>query len=322
MKLSIRVVLLVATSACIDIAPASALKIGAFNVQVFGPTKFSDSTVVATLSKIVRRYDVVLIQEIRDAAQTVIYSFVGIVNIDSAASGVTYNVTVSPRLGRTSSKEQYAFIYRTDRFTVLNTHLYDDSAADIFEREPYSVLLRDKQQGVGDFFLLGIHVKPDDAFNEINNLPLAYDAAKVALGTDRALLLGDFNAGCSYLTDSQYKAVALVTDKRFTWLISSSTDTTTGTSVCAYDRIVSSQGLLSDVVTSTAGVYLFDKAYGLTSVQTQAVSDHYPVEVNVGGSVAASSEQFVAFSSSVTEVGVALVLSLVAIFGRLVVCFL
>ena len=40
------------------------------------------------------------------------------------------------------------------------------------------------------------------------------------------------------------------------------------------------------------------------------------------GSVAASSEQFVAFSSSVTEVGVALVLSLVAIFGRLVVCFL
>ena len=70
--------------------------------------------------------------------------------------------------------------------------------------------------GVGDFFLLGIHVKPDDAFNEINNLPLAYDAAKVALGTDRALLLGDFNAGCSYLTDSQYKAVALVTDKRFT----------------------------------------------------------------------------------------------------------
>ncbi|KAL5475153.1 hypothetical protein EMCRGX_G027218 [Ephydatia muelleri] len=87
-------------------------------------------------------------------------------------------------------------------------------------------------------------------------------------------------------------------------------------------RIVSSQGLLSDVVTSTAGVYLFDKAYGLTSVQTQAVSDHYPVEVNVGGSVAASSEQFVAFSSSVTEVGVALVLSLAAILGRLVVCFL
>ena len=59
--------------------------------------------------------------------------------------------------------------------------------------------------GVGDFFLLGIHVKPDDVFNEINNLPLTYDAAKVALGTDRALLLGDFNAGCSYLTDSQYK---------------------------------------------------------------------------------------------------------------------
>ena len=289
MKSSIHVVLLAAISVCVDIAPVSALKIGAFNVQVFGTTKFSNSAVVATLSKIVRRYDVVLIQEIRDSAQTVIYSFLGIVNTDSAASGVTYNVSVSPRLGRTSSKEQYAFIYRTDRFTVLNTYLFDDSVRDIFEREPYSVLLRDKQQGVRDFFLLGIHVKPDDAFNEINNLPLAYNETKTALGTDRGILLGDFNAGCSYLTNTQYKAVALVMDKRFTWLISSSVDTTTGTSVCAYDRIVSSQGLLGDVVTSTAGVFLFDKAYGLTSVQTQGVSDHYPVEVNIGGMPAVTS---------------------------------
>ena len=42
--------LLLTASACVHIA--STLKIGAFNVQVFGPTKFSNSAVVATLSKV------------------------------------------------------------------------------------------------------------------------------------------------------------------------------------------------------------------------------------------------------------------------------
>ena len=89
---------------------------------------------------------------------------------------------------------------------------------------------------MSDFFLLGVHIKPDDAYNEINHLPLAFDDAKTAFGTDRGILMGDFNAGCTYLSNTQYRSLALVTDSRFSWLIASGVDTTTGPSVCTYDR--------------------------------------------------------------------------------------
>jgi len=43
--------------------------------------------------------------------------------------------------GRTSSKEQYAYVYRMDRVRVVETYQYDDTN-DWFERAPYSVVIR------------------------------------------------------------------------------------------------------------------------------------------------------------------------------------
>ena len=39
--------------------------------------------------------------------------------------------------------------YRTDRVEIVNTFQYNDLANDYFEREPYSVLVRSKQEGGG-----------------------------------------------------------------------------------------------------------------------------------------------------------------------------
>jgi hypothetical protein len=46
------------------------LRIGAFNIQVFGTTKASKPEVMEVLDNIIRTYDVVAIQEIRDKSQT------------------------------------------------------------------------------------------------------------------------------------------------------------------------------------------------------------------------------------------------------------
>ena len=59
----------------------------------------------------------------------------------------THNMTISECLGGTISKEQYAFLYRVDRVEILQTHQYDDSAQDVFQREPYTVLVRSKLEG-------------------------------------------------------------------------------------------------------------------------------------------------------------------------------
>ena len=59
-----------------------------------------------------------------------------------------YDISMSERLGRTNSKEQYAFLYRTARVEILSTHQFDDSAEDIFQREPYTVFVRSKLEGM------------------------------------------------------------------------------------------------------------------------------------------------------------------------------
>ena len=39
--------------------------------------------------------------------------------------------------------------YRTDRVEIVRTFQYNDSASDHFEREPYSVLIRSREEGGG-----------------------------------------------------------------------------------------------------------------------------------------------------------------------------
>ncbi|KAI0222382.1 Deoxyribonuclease-1 [Lamellibrachia satsuma] len=84
------------------------LSIAAFNVQIFGTSKAGKADVMKTLVKVVRRYDIILIQEIRDKSGTAIQQLMDEVNEEAP----TYAMTISERLGRSSSKEQYAFLYR------------------------------------------------------------------------------------------------------------------------------------------------------------------------------------------------------------------
>ena len=99
------------------------LRIGAFNIQVFGISKASKPEVMEVLAEIVRTYDIIAIQEIRDASQTALPTLVDLVNAD----GSQYSYVVSERLGRTTSKEQYAYIFNTQTIEISNTpHTYPE----------------------------------------------------------------------------------------------------------------------------------------------------------------------------------------------------
>lgn len=50
------------------------------------------------------------------------------------------------------------------------------------------------------------------------------------------MLMGDFNAGCNYVTSSQWSSIRLRTSTIFQWLIPDSADTTATSTHCAYDR--------------------------------------------------------------------------------------
>ena len=113
-------------------------------------------------------------------------------------------------------------------FPLPFTHTY---ALTHFLAPPFS-------PGLPQFFLVGIHTKPSKAFDEINALVDVYDEAVSHYGTENGIILGDFNADCSYLSQKRYNMLELVTDSRFTWLLDTDADTTTKNSNCAYDRCV------------------------------------------------------------------------------------
>jgi hypothetical protein len=111
------------------------LRIGAFNIQVFGTTKASKPDVMEVLVKIIRTYDIIAIQEIRDSSQTAHPALVDEVNAGSSQ----YAYVVSDRLGRTISKEQYAYLYDTQQIELVRIPVtYPEPAGtDPFHREPY-----------------------------------------------------------------------------------------------------------------------------------------------------------------------------------------
>jgi hypothetical protein len=50
--------------------PNNTVKLAAFNLQIFGTSKADKPEVMEVLSKTIRNFDIVAVQEIRDASQT------------------------------------------------------------------------------------------------------------------------------------------------------------------------------------------------------------------------------------------------------------
>ena len=254
------------------------ISVAAFNIQIFGQSKMAKDGVPEILVDIISRYDVILIQEIRDISETAVYELLDLVN---AENGGAYSLLLSERLGRTSSKEQYAYFYRTTVLSVLDAYHYDDGLEpdqDTFEREPYLVRFQVVSHSL-NFSLIGIHAAPDDAELEVDSLVDVYDDMVSRWQETDVVILGDFNADCSYISDSDQANIRLWQDDRFVWWIGDDLDTTTKSTDCAYDRIVTHTDLESRISADSVGVFRFDQAYGLSAAETEVVSDHYPVEM-------------------------------------------
>ncbi|TRO56823.1 hypothetical protein E2P71_01815 [Candidatus Bathyarchaeota archaeon] len=246
------------------------VKLAAFNVQIFGETKREKTEVMNTLVQIVRQFDVVLIQEIRDASETTAPFFLDAIN---AVDGPEYAYIRSERLGRSTSKEAYAYFYNTEsvQYLASTAFVYND-VNDVFEREPYIASFR---AGGFDFTLIGIHTKPEDAYNEMGNLTIVFDYVE-GMGPERDIIaLDDFNADGSYYDEDSLDN--LLTDYGYFWVIGNEVDTMTKTD-WTYDRMVMTDYTYSsEYILNSATVYRFDTIYGLNQTFTEEVSDHYPI---------------------------------------------
>ena len=244
------------------------VRIATFNIQVFGTSKLGKPEVMDVLAKVVRRFDVVAIQEIRSTDQTVIPQFVQMIN----SQGARYHYVIGPRLGRTSSKEQYVFVYDTTRIVVDPNTVYTvNDPADYLHREPlvaHFQAIAPQGQIPFTFKLVNIHTDPDDTDIELDALDDAFVAVqRDGSGEDDVILLGDLNVDEYHLGQlGQLPGIAYVV---------SGTTTNTRRNH-AYDNIVFHRGATTEYL-GRWGVLDLEREYGLTRDQALAVSDHLPV---------------------------------------------
>lgn len=247
------------------------LRLSAFNVQVFGRSKADKPEVMTELVRIFSRFDGLFMQEIRDSTGEAAQALLDQLN---ASAGGRYAVELSPRLGRTISKEQYGFYYRTDKLRVLSSEVPEDPA-DVFEREPFVLHLEHLTSGQR-FWILGTHLDPDAVPTELAELASVWARQRALDSAEEPWVIwGDLNADCSYLNDQERSASTLLTSVELSSLISEEEDTTTTATHCAYDRLLVSSSL--SALVEESGVFNYEEALGLTGELTRAVSDHYPV---------------------------------------------
>ena len=240
-----------------------------FNIQVFGKAKRSKPEVMEVLADIGDEFDIMAVQEVRDASGDTPGVYLDAMN---AQGDEIHEMVVGPRLGRSRSKEQYVFYYDTNVVDIVGEPWTYPDPDDVFEREP---LLARFRVGDFDFVLVNIHVKPDDALAEIDALDEVHQWAIAQYGDTDVVILGDFNADCSYFNERTQRDVL-----NMNWITPFQLDTTVKSTDCTYDHFVISDALVGKV--SRPDRYRFDTAYGLDQKAAPKVSDHYPVFAVVG----------------------------------------
>lgn len=244
------------------------IRIASFNIQVFGESKLKKPDVMEVLANVIRQFDVVAVQEVRATSQAVLPQFVSLIN----ASGAHYDFCIGPRLGRTSSKEQYAFLFNAARIEIDRHTVYTiNDPDDLLHREPLVAHFRVRglpPEQAFTFTLINIHTDPDEVRQEVDALADVYRVVRDdGQQEDDIILLGDLNADDQHLGRLAQVPYLLAA-------ISGVPSNTRGTAL--YDNILFDQRATAEF-TGRSGVFDLMKAYNLSREQALEVSDHFPV---------------------------------------------
>lgn len=248
--------------------PWDALLIASFNIQVFGASKLSKPNVVEILARVVRKFDIVAIQEVRAKSDDILPRFLQAVNAD----GSRYHYVIGPREGRTSSKEQYVFVYDTTRVEVDPSSLGTiPDPSDRLHRPPLVARFRtlvNPPQAAFTFWLVNTHTDPDEVPQELAALSDVFVAMqRTHPDEDDVIMLGDLNAG-----PPQFGSFQRIPG--IGWAVAGTTTNTRRTKT--YDNLVFARPQTAEYL-GAWGVFDLQTAFGLPLDNALEVSDHNPV---------------------------------------------
>lgn len=131
------------------------------------------------------------------ALQEVMYdtSITSLISALNSISGVTWAATTTAAIGRTSYKERYSIVYRTDRVSLLSSYVWSDTS-DLFEREPQVARFRVTSTGADVTFINWHTIFGTTAERQAEIADMAIVFADVQSDTTSdqdVILLGDHN---------------------------------------------------------------------------------------------------------------------------------
>src|SRR5262245_44315090 len=248
------------------------IRVASFNIQVFGEAKLGDEATMQSIVAILQIFDLIAIQEVRYVRQDVLPRLVAPPN---AGGKFQSDYAIGPRFGRTTSKEQYAFVLDTATIEIDRNQLYTvvEEQGDRLHREPLVGWFRARgpvPQQAFTFSLVDVHTDPDEVDSELDALEEVFYAVRddKVRREDDVIMLGDFNARADSLKKlGQIPGLARV--------ITGATPTNTARTA-QYDNILFHDAATSEF-TGRGGVYDFMRDFNLTQDQAERVSDHLPV---------------------------------------------
>jgi hypothetical protein len=245
--------------------------IASFNIQAFGEEKVKDPWVMERIVSEIQLFDIVAIQEVRAKDQTLIPRLLSQVN----ARGARYDYLIGPRLGRSVSKEQYAYIFDTTKVvTGLDASYTIEDGADLLHREPLVARFVTRippNIRPFTFSLVNIRTDPDEVKQE---LPVMHSVLKgirefeyLSAREDDVVLMGDLNA-----TPKQFGPLAQMPG--IYWTVDDEPTNTIRKST--YDNIVFDRGLTNEY-TGRSGVLDLCEMFGIKTEEAVRISDHLPI---------------------------------------------
>lgn len=260
---------------------AGELKIGSFNVKNFGATKAANPYVMRRLAKVLARYDIAFLQELRNKDQMAIFALKEAVE---QFTGKRFSIIISQPLGRSTYKEQYAYLFNPNKVSLEDYYTYEDGEEpiyDTFSREPFIAQFKDKATKTR-FTAIGVHIAPSYVVNEMDELFNVFRDIEYRWNSKNVVIMGDLNADCRYLDEYEEENLILKNDPTFTWHINRGQDTTTELNThCAYDRFITAGEISQKVNSSKTGIYNLMEELGLYEDEANAISDHFPIELTL-----------------------------------------
>lgn len=243
------------------------LRVATFNIDHFDQAKSQSPDILASLARIISKFDVVALQDIRAREQNVITRLVDQIN----RGGRQFDYVLGPRVGRFDDKEQFAFVFNRTSVDIDRFELYTvKDPDDLLRSEPFVAWFRARGPEPSEAFtfsLVNMHVDPREAARETALLRAIFQSVRNdRRGEDDVILLGDFQTNVDNLQTAAQMPSAVFT------VAESATNPqqTEQVNNIVFDRHATVE------FTGRSGVLDFLRELNLTMEQAVLVSNHLP----------------------------------------------